>query len=73
MSKGMKKFREKESTELETQVANFRAELGKEKSSISSGTRAEKPAKIRNLRRDIARMKTIINERRQKEVKNQDG
>jgi len=70
MSKGMKKLREKDNSELEAQIASHRAELGKEKSAISSGTRAEKPAKIKNLRRDIARMMTIINERSKKEVKN---
>ena len=37
--------------ELEDKIAESKAELSKEKAALASGTRAEKPAKIRNLKR----------------------
>ncbi len=49
--------------ELEVKLAELKKELSKEKASISSGTRAEKPSKIRNTRRQIARILTIIGEK----------
>ena len=56
--------------ELEAKLLDLRAELSKEKSLIASGTRAEKPAKIKELRRDIARILTIINQKKTLEVTN---
>ena len=50
-------------------LAALRKELAKEKETIASGTRPEKPLKIRNIRRDIARILTILNERKKKEKK----
>ncbi len=49
--------------ELEDKIVKAKADLAKEKALIASGTRAEKPAKIRNLRRGIARMITLIKEK----------
>lgn len=48
---------------LQERLVEMRADLAKEKSLTASGTRAEKPAKIRNLRRGIARILTILNEK----------
>jgi large subunit ribosomal protein L29 len=49
--------------ELKDRITEAQAELSKEKAHIASGTRAEKPAKIKNLRRSIARMFTVIKEK----------
>lgn len=49
---------------LQDRLLELRADLAKEYSQIASGTRAEKPAKIRNMRRTVARILTIINERK---------
>ncbi len=49
--------------ELEGRILELKQELSKEKALISSGTRAEKPSKIRNARRGIARILTIIGEK----------
>ena len=49
--------------ELEEKLVQLRTDLAKERASVAGGTRAEKPAKIRNLRRDIARVLTIMNQK----------
>jgi large subunit ribosomal protein L29 len=50
--------------ELEEKMVSLRGELSKEKAVIASGTRAEKPSKIRNTRRQVARILTLINEKK---------
>ncbi|MEM4662579.1 MAG: 50S ribosomal protein L29 [Candidatus Diapherotrites archaeon] len=55
--------------DLANKLASLKRELSKEKAIVASGTRSEKPSKIRNLRRDIARILTIINERKINEEK----
>ncbi|MCX8158572.1 MAG: 50S ribosomal protein L29 [Candidatus Diapherotrites archaeon] len=62
--KRVTKLRELSIEELEEKVLEAKKELAKEKASIASGTKAEKPSKIKNLRREIARMLTIINEKK---------
>ena len=57
-------LRDQSIEELEDKIARARADLAKEKAIIASGTRAEKPAKIKNLRRGIARMLTLIKEKK---------
>jgi large subunit ribosomal protein L29 len=49
--------------ELQQNVVELKQELSKEKSTIASGTKSENPGKIRKIRRDIARLLTIINEK----------
>jgi len=49
--------------EIEQKVFSLRQELAKERAASKSGTKAEKPAKIRNIRRDIARLLTVLNEK----------
>ena len=56
--------------ELEAKLVELKNELSKEKAMIASGTRAEKPSKIRNTRRQIATILTIINEKQGATVKN---
>jgi large subunit ribosomal protein L29 len=51
------------SEEINARVLDLKAELAKERASIASGTRAENPGKIKNLRKTIARMFTVISER----------
>jgi large subunit ribosomal protein L29 len=46
--------------ELEKQVIELKQELAKEKATIASGTRSENPGKIKKLRRDVARILTIL-------------
>ena len=49
--------------ELEEKLLKLKEELAKERASVASGTRPEKPKKIRNLKKDIARILTILKER----------
>jgi large subunit ribosomal protein L29 len=66
MGKESKEIRTKSTEELEEKLISLRAELAKERAAIASGTRPEKPAKINNLKKSIARILTILKE---KEVK----
>ena len=63
-SKKLGVLRDSSVGELEARIVELKTELAKERALISSGTRAEKPAKIRNARRQVARILTIINEKR---------
>lgn len=49
--------------ELEERLADATNELAKEKAGVAAGNRPEKPAKIRNLRREIARINTLTKEK----------
>ena len=49
--------------EAEEKAMQLREELAKERAVLASGTRPENPGKIRSLRRDIARILTIIKEK----------
>ena len=68
-SKKLAVLRDNSVEELEAKLLELKTELSKEKAIVASGTRAEKPAKIRELRRQIARILTILNEKNI-EVKN---
>ncbi|PIU21098.1 MAG: 50S ribosomal protein L29 [Candidatus Diapherotrites archaeon CG08_land_8_20_14_0_20_34_12] len=50
--------------ELEAKLRILKIELAKERAVIASGTRPEKPTKIRNTRKDIARILTILNQKK---------
>lgn len=50
--------------ELEEKLGELKSELAKERAMTASGTRPEKPANIKTLRRSIARILTIINEKK---------
>ena len=62
-------IREMSATETGEKLAQLRKDLAKERATIASGTRPENPGKIRAMRKDIARMLTILNEKEKKEVK----
>ncbi len=61
--KKMAVLRDKSSEEMLEEIVKLKGELSKEKASIASGTRAEKPSKIRNTRRQIARLHTLLGEK----------
>ncbi|MFH1390709.1 MAG: 50S ribosomal protein L29 [Candidatus Diapherotrites archaeon] len=50
--------------ELEGKLVDLKNDLSKEKAMVASGTRAEKPSKIKNTRRQIARILTIVAEKK---------
>ncbi|HNV01312.1 MAG TPA: 50S ribosomal protein L29 [archaeon] len=52
--------------EIAQKLVEAKQELGRERATIASGTKSENTGKIRKLKRDIARMFTVMN---QKEVK----
>jgi large subunit ribosomal protein L29 len=56
-------IRELAAAEIKEKAAALRRDLAKEKAVIASGTRPENPGKIRSIRRDIARMLTILKEK----------
>ncbi len=64
MGKQSAVLRDKSAQELQTQLVELRRDLAKGKSHSASGTKAEKPAKIRTMRREIARVLTIMREKR---------
>ncbi|MFH1240514.1 MAG: 50S ribosomal protein L29 [Candidatus Diapherotrites archaeon] len=62
-NKEAKSFRELPKEELNEKLVDLQTELAKERATVASGTRPENPGNIRKLRRNIARLKTIINEK----------
>ncbi|MCX6801801.1 MAG: 50S ribosomal protein L29 [Candidatus Diapherotrites archaeon] len=61
--KKIAEIRELNVAEIKEKAAGLRKDLAKEKAVIASGTRPENPGKIRSIRRDIARMLTILKEK----------
>jgi len=68
VTKKLAKLRDNSREDLDAKLVELKNDLSKEKAMVASGTRAEKPSKIRNTRRQIARILTIIREN-QAEVK----
>lgn len=64
MSKKNAVLRDKSLPELESQLVELKGNLAKERSHAVSGTKSEKPAKIRTMRRGIARVLTIMGEKK---------
>ena len=62
-SKKIAVLRDKSVPEIDEEIIKLKNELSKERAAIASGTRAEKPSRIRNTRRQIARLLTIIREK----------
>ncbi len=56
--------------ELEQNVIELKQELSKERSTIASGTKSENPGKIKKIRKDIARLLTLINEKEASDARN---
>ncbi|MEI7962088.1 MAG: 50S ribosomal protein L29 [archaeon] len=55
--------------ELTSQAIELKQELAKERATVASGTKSEKPGKIRKLRREIARILTVMNAKKIKEAR----
>lgn len=64
MSMKINEIRALADDEIKEKISKLREELAKDYALIASGTRPEKPAKIRNAKKDIARMLTVLNERK---------
>ena len=63
----IKDIRELSNKELEGKIINAKKELFNLRMKQSTGT-LEKPSKIKELRKDVARMKTIMRERELEEA-----
>jgi len=55
--------------ELNEKAIELKQELAKERAVIASGTRSEKPGKIRKIRREIARILTALTTKTKKGAK----
>jgi len=67
--KKLEEFRSQSVEELKEKMLSLKADLAKERALISSGTRAENPGKIKKMRKNIARILTIISQKKKREVK----
>ncbi len=61
--KKIHELREMGNEELKEQLNQLQNELAQEKASIASGTQPDNPGGIKEIRRTIARIKTILKER----------
>ena len=61
--KSVEKLRALGIQELKERLADATNELAKDKASVAAGNRPEKTTKIRNLRREIARINTLMTEK----------
>lgn len=73
MALKISQIREMPAAELGEKVSAMKAELAKEKALTASGTKSENPGKTKALRRTIAKMLTIINERSRAGKKSEAG
>jgi large subunit ribosomal protein L29 len=62
----MKDLRKMDEKELEKQMKELNLELSKEKANIHIGATVTSPGRLKEIRRTIARIKTIKNEKRGK-------
>lgn len=51
--------------ELEEKIVELKQDLTKERATIASGTKSENPGKIKKIRRDIARIFTVLNTKKE--------
>ena len=65
----IKQIRETKSDELNKRLSELKLELLKEQGNVKMGRPVKNPGKIRVLKKTIARISTVQNERRLKEVK----
>lgn len=61
--KKIHELREMDEEELKEQLTQLKNDLAQEESSIASGTQADNPGKIKEIKRTIARILTVLNER----------
>jgi ribosomal protein L29 len=64
MVREMNQLREMSEAELLDRLDQLKAELRKVKSEIGAGGAVSKPTQARNIRKSIARVLTVLNERR---------
>lgn len=62
----LKTLREMNDTDLSQKLAELKADLAKVRSEQTKGTLKKHSGEIRYMRRDIARMLTLLNERKAK-------
>ncbi|HID09455.1 TPA: 50S ribosomal protein L29 [Candidatus Micrarchaeota archaeon] len=62
----VKELRQKSEEELRSLLSEYRAELRRLRAQIFAGVRPENPGRVRELKRTIARILTILNERKGK-------
>jgi large subunit ribosomal protein L29 len=62
----MTEIRGMQPVERERKLAEFRAELAKQRAAMVSGAGLENPGVIRAIRKNIARILTVINEEQRK-------
>jgi large subunit ribosomal protein L29 len=62
----LKKIREEPLEQLKKRLNDLRLELMKERGFVASGRSIKDASKIKNLKRNIARILTVIRERSQK-------
>ena len=64
VAKKLSALRDSAIEELDSKLLALKSELSKEKALVASGKRADKPSKIRNARRQIARILTIMKQKK---------
>ena len=64
MALKIRQIREMALAELEEKLLELRTDLAKEKALVASHTKQENPGKIRALRRTVAKILTLLNEKK---------
>lgn len=59
----MDEIREMDATELKDQISDLQKELVQERGQIEVGGFSENPGRLGEMRKTIARIKTVLNER----------
>lgn len=63
MAKKSKEFQNLSFEELKSKISELKKELMKENVHISSGTAASNPGRLKQIKKNIARLKTIISQK----------
>ncbi|HHE67564.1 MAG TPA: 50S ribosomal protein L29 [Candidatus Parcubacteria bacterium] len=71
--KATKEFQNLTVEEIKARLNELRKELMKENVQVSSGTAPSNPSKIRQTKKNIARLITLLNQKRFSEIKNKLG
>ena len=65
----VKELREQNADELLTRVDNLKKEIFELRQQKSTSGKAEKPSRFKTVRKEIARIQTILNERKKQDGK----
>lgn len=71
MTKKTKEFQNLNEEEIKDRIQELKKELIKENTQVASGTNPSNPGKLKQTKKNIARLLTIMSQKKQKEVKNQ--